>query len=556
MNLVPSVAIAETTSYAVPRHPAAVDMRLDGNEGPCPPAELLSTISDAELLRRYPDARQLEQRISDRLGVDASQVLVTAGADDALDRACRALLCRGRELVLPVPTFEMLPRYARWTGASVRCVPANGEGYPRADVLAAVSPRTAAIAVVSPNNPTGSVATLADLEALSEAAPNAALLVDGAYAEFADDDLTDAALALPNALVFRTFSKAWGLAGLRVGYVVGPAWLIDWLRSAGHPYAVASPSLAIASAQLERGPDQRYIDSVRRERALLRDDLRAMSFETQSSQANFVLARSPRAGWLRDGLAGLGIAVRGWPGDSLLQEAVRITCPGDAAQLARLRRSIATVLNPQALLFDMDGVLVDVRDSYRRAIIETAASFDVALSPSDIARAKARGNGNNDWLLTQRLMAERGCDVALEPVISRFEQIYQGGLWRQERLHCDRELLERLAGRYLLAVVTGRPRRDAERLLNRTGIADLFETVVCMEDAPAKPDPEPVALALRRLGVERAWMLGDTPDDMRAARAAGVMPLGLCDLGDIGPRTLLEAGAARVLPSLETLEEL
>src|SRR5438309_659674 len=119
--------------------------------------------------------------------------------------------------------------------------------------------------------------------------------------------------------------------------------------------------------------------------------------------------------------------------------------------------------------------------------------------------------------------------------------------------------LERLFKRLPLAVVTGRPRKEARWFLERTEIADLFRAVVCMEDAARKPDPEPVRLALERLGVRRAWMVGNTPDDIRAAAGAGVVPLGVVAPGDDLTATaaaLTDAGAARVLDRVADLEEL
>jgi phosphoglycolate phosphatase-like HAD superfamily hydrolase len=107
--------------------------------------------------------------------------------------------------------------------------------------------------------------------------------------------------------------------------------------------------------------------------------------------------------------------------------------------------------------------------------------------------------------------------------------------------------------------VTGRPRDEARWFLERMGIADLFRAVVCMEDAARKPDPAPVRLALARLGVRRAWMIGNTPDDVRAAAGADVVPLGVVAPGDDLAATaaaLADAGAARVLDQLADLEEL
>jgi HAD superfamily hydrolase (TIGR01548 family) len=209
-------------------------------------------------------------------------------------------------------------------------------------------------------------------------------------------------------------------------------------------------------------------------------------------------------------------------------------------------------------------VLADVSGSYREAITGAAAMYGVTLTPDEIWAAKRRGNANNDWVLTRDLLRARGVDAPLQEVTDRFEALYQGtdempGLWANERLMVDREWLVRLAARRPLAIVTGRPRLDCERFLRQHDIADLFQAVVVMQDAPLKPDPAPVYLALRRLGVSRAWMLGDTPDDVRAARGAGVVPLGVVGPGESAEAaraTLLNAGAARVLDRVEDLEAL
>jgi histidinol-phosphate aminotransferase len=556
----PIDALAGVRAYAIPRHPAPCDLRLDGNEGPLPPerlvAELAAQADAREMVRRYPDARSLEERLALRHGVDGAQVLVTAGGDDALDRACRAFLAPGREIVMPVPTFEMLARYAALAGATIREVPWGPEAYPIEAVLGAVTERTAAVAVVSPNNPTGAVATAEDVRRIAAAVPRALVIVDCAYAEYADEDLTGAALACPNAVVVRSLSKAWGLAGLRVGYAVGPLATVALLRAAGHPYPVAAPSLALAghALEVEDGRVERAVARVRLERTALRERLAARGVEAWPSQANFVFARTPGVRWLADGLAGLGIAVRTFPGHRLLDGSVRITCPCDERAFERLAAGLDAVLAPEALLFDLDGVLADVSASYRRAIVETARSFGVEVAGADIAAAKAAGDANNDWKLTRALLAARGVDAPLDEVTARFEALYEGGLWKSESLLCDPDFLARLSRRLPIAVVTGRPRAQAERFYELAGIAGRVSASVCMEDAPQKPDPAPVRLVLERLGVARAWLVGDTPDDVRAARAAGVVPIGFTR-EDIAP-SLLAAGAARVLASLAEIEEL
>jgi HAD superfamily phosphatase len=128
-----------------------------------------------------------------------------------------------------------------------------------------------------------------------------------------------------------------------------------------------------------------------------------------------------------------------------------------------------------------------------------------------------------------------------------------------ETLLLERSVIERLAGRIKLGIVTGRPGRDAHSFLETHDLHRFFDAVVTMEQAPLKPSPEPVRLALMRLGVDRAWMVGDTPDDMRSARAAGVLPLGVVAPADdptIARLALVRAGAGRVLEKITDIEEL
>jgi len=348
----PVGAVAGWRAYSVPQPEAPIDLHLDGNEGPLCDESMLKALAsiDRERLRRYPDKRPLEARIAERFGVEGREVLVTAGGDDAIDRACRAMLAPVRELILPVPTFVMISRDARLCGATVREVEWPQGPYPVEEVIDSVTERTAMIAVVSPNNPTGAVATPEDLMRLSEAAPQALLLVDLAYTEFADVDLTDAALALPNAVVVRTFSKAYGLAGLRLGYAIGEANIIDWLRAAGGPYPASSVSLALGEAVLERDdlPEAAYLARIRREREQLRGLLEGLGAAALPSQGNFVLARFDDAGAVRDRLAARGIAVRAFPDDTRLADALRITCPGDDQAFTRLRTAFVEAIPPAA----------------------------------------------------------------------------------------------------------------------------------------------------------------------------------------------------------------
>ena len=332
--------VAAVRAYRPPPHGLEVALRLDSNEGTPPPAELLEKLTQLKpsIIRDYPSTWELQDLLAARFHVEPEQVVVTAGADDALDRACRAVLEPGTELILPTPTFEMLERYPRFLGATCKPIPWPGGPYPRNAVIKAVSSRTRAIAVVSPNNPTGAVATVTDLKALSAAAPGALLIVDLAYVEFAAEDPTQAVLALPNAVAVRTFSKAWGLAGLRVGYALGPSMIMEWLRTVGSPYPTSGVALWLAAERLKTGADdvRQFAQCVRAQRDQLRNLLLSFGASVLPSQANFLLVRLGDAARVRADLAERGIAVRSFSSRPQLADCVRVTLPGEESAFSLL----------------------------------------------------------------------------------------------------------------------------------------------------------------------------------------------------------------------------
>lgn len=328
------------------------ELLLDLNEGApvLSDTQLAQIVGDAgvERLGRYPDASALTSKLAERLGVDAQRVLVTGGGDDAIDRLCRARLGQGEEIVLPSPTFEMIGRYARLAGATVRRVAWWGGAFPLEEIINASGARTRVVAVVSPNNPTGAVISPGALAELSRRLPGAVLMVDLAYTEFASIDLTQTAMALPNTVVIRTFSKAYGLAGARVGFAAGPQGLIEAMRASGGPFPCSGLSLKMACAALDTPREQfeRQIERVRAQRSLLTQALRERGCEVLRSEANFVLARFGDAARVWETLSSQGVRVRrfdqpelgGW---------LRIGCPGTDAGFVRLMDALASALDQQ-----------------------------------------------------------------------------------------------------------------------------------------------------------------------------------------------------------------
>ena len=562
--------------YKGPAQPEPGVLKLDGNEGNPPSRKLLEDLAAADLsrVRDYPDARPLEAEIAERLGVDPECVIVTAGADDALDRVFRAYLAPGRRVVLPVPAFEMMYRFATVVGGEILPIPWR-DAFPTDEVIAALDHVVSLVVMISPNNPTGRTATAEDLERVAEAASKvdsgaefgAMVLLDHAYVEYSDQDLTSVAQPFDNVVTVRTFSKAWGLAGCRVGYAVASPEVATLLRNVGSPFPVAGLSLAAVQAQMSTGEAalREHVVAVRAGRGRLTETLNRLGIETSPAQGNFVLGDfGAQSVFVFNGLNALGVRVRRFPHRPEIRNALRITVPDHTEPLERLLEALETCLAPEALLFDLDGVIADVEESYRRCVLETAGGFGVEITREELATEVLTGDANNDWVLTQRIMASQGVDVSLDDVTKAYQEAYLGtstspGLRESERLLVAREVLSSLADRLPLAIVTGRPREEAEWFLEREGLTGLFQAVVCMEDGPLKPDPAPVRAAASRLGVERAWMIGDTPDDIRAAAVAGAVPIGVVAPGPdpaASAVALRGAGAATVLAAIDDLMEL
>jgi histidinol-phosphate aminotransferase len=269
-------------------------LRLDFNENTfaCSPRvrEALARISTNELTR-YPEREPVEAIVAAHLALRPEQVALTNGVDEAIHVLFEAFLDAGDELLLPVPTYTMYEIYASSTDAQVIPVQADRDlAFPFERLLAAISPRTKIIAVANPNSPSGTIAMRAQLIELARRAPQAILLVDEAYFHFHGETVIDLIGSVPNLFVARTFSKAYGLAGLRLGMLAGSVELMRWIRRVLSPYSVNSLALACLPPALE---DAAYIEWYAGEVVAARTEfeaaLDAACVRRWPSHANFVL---------------------------------------------------------------------------------------------------------------------------------------------------------------------------------------------------------------------------------------------------------------------------
>jgi histidinol-phosphate aminotransferase len=271
-------------------------LRLDFNENTFSPSpkviERLRQIT-AEGLTKYPEREGVERITAAHFGLQPDQVLLTNGVDEAIHLVCAAFLEETDEALICTPTFFMYEVSARMMTAHLVRVQADASlEFPYQRFLAAITPRTKLILIASPNNPTGAVVSRYHLLAICAAAPQAVVLVDEAYYHFFGETLFSDVGKVPNLLVARTFSKAYGLANLRIGLLAGNASLMQYVRKVSSPYNVNGVALdCLPVALADDAYVAWYAEQVNAGRARMMDGLRTLGVGFFPSHANFVLMK-------------------------------------------------------------------------------------------------------------------------------------------------------------------------------------------------------------------------------------------------------------------------
>lgn len=316
-------------AYDPRREPCAVDLSDNTNLWGAPPAaaRALRDLVESEITR-YPAvyARRLKEALAEYAGVRIDEIVTGCGSDDVLDSAMRALAEPGERVAIAEPTFVMAERFARMNGLEVARVRLTDSLALDADALVATGARI--IYICSPNNPTGNAFARESIERVVRDAPGVVIL-DEAYAEFAGEGFLRSAPSYDNLLVVRTLSKAFGLAGARVGYAAGSEELVSAVEKSRGPYKVSASAERAALAALEEDRDwiTGRIEEVRVNRTRFVEALERLGLAPLPSDANFVLVpvRDAMELALRLRRDGSGVAVRPFAALPGIGDAVRIT---------------------------------------------------------------------------------------------------------------------------------------------------------------------------------------------------------------------------------------
>ncbi len=337
-------AILERRTYDPPSEGRASKLRLDFNENTAGCSRVvtraLAKLSPVQIAT-YPEYDRPTRGLARHFGVRPEELLLTNGGDDALRVFFDAFVDSLSSILICEPTFPMYRYYGEIAGARIDVLRYGAEmEFPLEGVVAALASKPRVLFVANPNNPTGTLLQLNAIEAIANAATDTVVVIDEAYAEFSGVTVVPWIRKYPHLFVARTFSKTAGLAGLRLGAVIGHADSLAILRRAMPPFPVNVAALVAAEAAVnDRQTMQRYVRDVVRSRAWLEDQLNCLGVRTYSSAGNFLLANfGPNGPQLLRKLESQGILLRE-RSDDMGAGFVRITI-GTKSEMERLMKQI------------------------------------------------------------------------------------------------------------------------------------------------------------------------------------------------------------------------
>jgi histidinol-phosphate aminotransferase len=535
-------------------------------------SKVLEALNTQGLFNFYPDPeyKELRQALASYTRAPIESIIVGSGSDELLDLLFRLVLEAGDKVINCPPTFGMYPVLTKLNKGRIVSVPRKENfALDIEKIQETLDENVKIIVICTPNNPTGTVTS--EKEIISLLDTGKLVIIDEAYFEFSSKTVAPLVAKYPNLIVLRTLSKWAGLAGLRIGYGVMDPFLVTQLFKIKPPYNVnLAASIAGIAALEDKKWSKKTIGTVVRERERMAGAVgRLAGLTVYPSEANSLFIRlNQDLGALKSLLEKKKIAVRYYDAYQAMRLSVGTRTQNDTVLVALKEFSKQKF---DSVIFDMDGVLVDVTNSYRQAIKKTVETVladkygkNTVVTMSDIDAMKRIPGFNNDWDLSYELTKLLANDIKqkdfgrntasldkqtknsqeYQSVKDIFQSFYLGeklfietynrkppvlfskGLIANETLLLDLSILKSLSKIYKLGVATSRPRFEALFALKNLGLTPSFideSNVVALEDVRReKPFPDPLLAAQKRLQSKSPVYIGDTVNDLLAAREASM----------------------------------
>lgn len=345
----PKKSVQRVKAYAPPLEGRTGKLRLDFNENTIGAskkvAEAIGRLN-AEYFAVYPEYDRFIKELAKYAKVKTNEILPTNGTDEAISVAINTYVDKGEEIILPVPTFAMFEVYAEIAGANLRKIPYNKDlSFPTEKVLKAISKKTKMVVLVNPNNPTGTRIEQKDIEKIVKKAKNCAVLVDEAYSQYLGESSKKLINKCKNVIVSQTFSKAFGLAGLRLGFIASCKENIANMTKVRSPYSVNSVAVKAAIAAIkDKAFVKKYVNEIEQSKKMLEAELKKLKIKKYPSSANFILADfGGKAKYVKKQLNKKGILVRPRADIPLLKGCIRIGI-GTKKQTKQLINALRKIL--------------------------------------------------------------------------------------------------------------------------------------------------------------------------------------------------------------------
>jgi len=569
-KILPKKSVLDLSPYGAPDEGRLNAIRLDFNENTRAVCGAYPEGMPETWISAYPEYGILLDKLSRYMDVSPDSITLTNGSDEAINLVANTFVEPGvHRAVISNPCFIMIKQCLKIAGASLEEVPVlSNLEFDLESIEAALgqNPRMAMFA--TPDNPTGSVIPTATIEKWCQKYPETLFVIDEAYGEFAGTSVIPLVASNGNLLVLKTFSKAWAMAGLRLGMIIGCPELLQYVQRVRLPYSVNSAAVFTATRLVDREDVMvSRVAELLSERSQLATTLSENGYSVRETKANWCLLG---AGMLAEQFTNFcktkNILVRN-RSNSMFGKFEDLPAPmwgwvrvsvGGREEMSAFESALTEFRNNFAFIFDLDGTLVDTSKSFDETVRYLVSKFsDVPLSDGELQKLRREGGFNDDWVASRELLKRRGIELELSKIAFEGEQYYLKIAREKEELLIEASTLEAIGKRNRISIVTGRTRAEYNPVWAES-FDRIFEKIYCVDDISgyhSKPSPDYLNRALEDSGCASGAYVGNSVDDMKAAKSAGLLALGIA-IGADDREALKAAGADVVLDSCRQLADL
>lgn len=559
MPVTPRSIIKSLPPYKKPQEGRYDFARLDFNENTKGFSDLFSVEElPVELFNTYPEYDKLYAKIADYYSVSKDSLILTNGSDEGISIIAYSFIEAGIDrAIVSDPCFAIIPHSLKLAGANIRAVKVNSDlSFNTKGIETELASGAKMAFFASPENPTGAVLDYKQVSSWCKKYPETLFVIDEAYGEYNQASCLSLIKEFDNLLVLKTFSKAWGMAGLRLGMVFGKPELIEVLGRVKLPYSVNAAAVWMAQKLLDNAP---HVQTEVKD-SLIRLDNLALEIEQRGyrvkrGQSNSVLIEM---GFLAKRFTqfcrGESVLVR--DRSELIDGMVRVST-GTKEENEKFLQALDKFSKSFGIMFDLDDTIVDTSKSFAKVVEKLVEQYTgIPLKAGELRSLKAEGGYNDDWVATQELIRRRGFEADIEDIVLTAIPMYRKIATEAEELICDLALLKTLRKRHKVFVVTGRCRVEYDPVWGER-LDPLFDQIYCVGDRPhlqVKPSGDYLAACMQENELSDAIYIGNSVDDVAAARSIKLEAFGVTTTLDA--EQLTKSGASRVMNSVDELKEL